>query len=88
MAFNPNDRKYRMIDIKICQKCDDMGYVVGTRRCETNPTLNETWKEVCPYCMPTNKYGNLQTKLSLAPKLLEDKTNKTKNDDEWGEDLP
>lgn len=62
-----------MKDVLICERCKDAGYLIGTTRCETNPTLNKSWTEVCPYCMPTNKYGNLQKILKKAPQLLEHK---------------
>lgn len=69
----------------ICNKCNDVGYVVGTKRCPTNPALNETWTEVCPYCMPTSRYGNLIEKLSLLTHKLLTYDPKLA-DDEWGTD--
>lgn len=68
-SFAP--KRFNMEQVRICPKCDDLGYLKGTARSELNPALNREWTEVCPYCMPTVKYGNLQEKLSLAPKLLD-----------------
>lgn len=70
MSFNPNANRYSMESLKICDKCDDMGYVIGEKKHGNHPLLVERWKEVCPYCMPTAKYGNLRNILKLTPKLL------------------
>lgn len=59
-----------MQDIQICSRCKDEGYLIGYKRDLNNPNVQMQWKEVCPYCMPTNKYGNLQKILENAPKLL------------------
>lgn len=82
MAFQP--KRYKtMADIKICSRCDDKGYLMGTK---FSKMRQESWTEVCPYCMPTNKYGNLQEKLKLPESSqLEYKPDKP-HEDEWGTD--
>lgn len=81
MAFDPNGKRFTMASVKVCDRCDDMGYVIGEKRNLQNPLYTEKWKEVCPYCMPTTKYGNLRTLLKRAPSLLEDKSQKDNNDE-------
>ena len=75
MAMLPKSsfNKYSMETVSICPKCSDAGFMYGSRQSIRNPHIHESWKEPCPYCMPTNKYGNLQETLKSAPKLLEDK---------------
>ena len=64
MAFQP--KRNIIVPKIICDKCQDVGSVIGMARRGDDESLIESWTEVCPYCMPTNKYGNLQEKLRLA----------------------
>jgi hypothetical protein len=84
MSFRPN--RPALIWKIICDRCDDMGFVIGTARSGTNPFATQTWKELCPFCMPSNKYGNLQEQLRQANlKQLEHKRDRD-DEDEWGMD--
>jgi hypothetical protein len=80
MSLNPNQKT--MADITICGKCKDFGQVQGTKKIETKGSIcYESWVEVCPYCMPTNKYGNLQRILDTEIKLLDDKNQDSEQKD-------
>lgn len=69
--------------IIICHKCNDIGSMAGTKRIETSGSVcYEKWIEVCPYCMPTNKYGNLVKILNEDVKLLEHKNDNNKDNPE------
>jgi len=81
MAFDPNQQLKKQARQKIwCEQCQDIGYVIGTKIVLGDTDSKIEWKEVCPYCMPTNKYGNLTArKLLPAPAVL-DKTIRQKID--------